>query len=224
MGRYIEEVYKDNATRQMLEYVRDRLKPVDDAAKSGKRFSFRSRFEHTKRVLEWALTINEKECADAGILVVATIFHDVGYCEYREGGDGHSKISERIFREYIGMLPADILSANLTAQQIAEVSAVILAHSDKKLDCSLLTKEQMVLMDADLLDEAGAMRVLWECFMEAGKSQYDYVSAYKEIVKSYYELADDFAHLHTEEGKRLHLEMQDYIRRFVEGLRTELGQ
>jgi uncharacterized protein len=236
---YIEDVYKNADNRRMLEFVERRLGDVDCLTKSGKSFAFRSRFGHTKRVLEWALRINEGAGADLEIITVAAIFHDVGYSV---SGDGHAGHSERIFREYMedefaaiktrgttiaysdatSTYGTTIANSDTINTRIDEIAAAIAIHSDKKLDSSVLTVEQMVLMDADLMDEAGAIRVLWECFAEAGNERYDYLSAYQRIKNIPKSLEGDFALLHTDEGKRLHCHMQGYVAAFISGLEYEL--
>jgi uncharacterized protein len=238
---YIEDVRNDADKRRMLEFVERRLRDVDSLTKSGKNFVFRSRFGHTKRVLEWALRINEGIGADPEIITVAAIFHDVGYSV---SGEGHAGHSERIFRKYMedefaaintggtAIAHSDaIINTGGTAiahndaiinTRIGEIAAAISLHSDKSLDSSLLTAEQMVLMDADLLDEAGAIRVLWECFAEAGNERYDYMSTYQKIKNIPKSLTDDFALMHTDEGRRLHREMQEYVAAFISGLEYEL--
>ncbi|MCL2164928.1 MAG: HD domain-containing protein [Oscillospiraceae bacterium] len=230
--KYIDMVYNDSAMCEMLKFVEAKLKPVDDCTKSGKRFEFRSRFGHTKRVLEWALRINEIEKADAGILTVAAIFHDVGYCVR---GEEHAGLSEEIFREYItnaateadcvlhGDKRMPLVGDLALTERIEEIAAVIAGHSDKDHESSLLTKEQMILMDADLMDENGAMRVLWDCFNTTEMVSFNYETAYKEIEKSYESLAGGAHLIHTGEGKRFYHEMCDYVEAFVRGLRLELG-
>ena len=212
--RYLDEVYADPVKSHMLHYVEAMLKPVDKRSKSGKIYPFRSRFGHTTRVLEWALRINEQEKGDAEILTVAAIFHDLGYSV---GGEGHAKTSERMFLEYAEQTP------KIPSRQCLEIAAAIGIHSDKRCTDDLLTIEQRILMDADLLDEAGAMSVLWSCFIVAKQEEYDFGDALQEIRAAYQRLQEAAELFHTDSGKAYHRQMQSYVGDFIRNLSYELN-
>ena len=78
-------------------------------------------------------------------------------------------------------------------------------------------------MDADLLDEAGATLVLFDCFIEAASIKFDYSSAYARILEHYEKDAKYEGTFHTDEGNRLYDEMRGYVGRFIKGLGAELG-
>ncbi|MDR3121791.1 MAG: HD domain-containing protein [Clostridiales bacterium] len=236
--RHIDAVRADPRFAQMLEYVKARLATVASLDKSGKPYVFRSRFGHTERVLEWALRIraaeaesavcgsdNKNAVGDAEILTAAAIFHDVGYCV---AGKGHAKIGAEIFLEYArqnrpfadeGTTTSEGLCA--CAQAVAEVIA---AHSDKQLGNGELPPETRILMDADLLDEAGAMSLVWDCFTEAGQPVFDFDSAYERILRTYARFAASGPNFHTRAGLRLHGRMCRYVRAFLEGYAMELNR
>ena len=220
--RYLDTVYADPVKGQMLHYVETMLKPVDKRSKSGKIYPFRSRFGHTTRVLEWALRINEQEKGDAEILTVAAIFHDLGYSV---GGEGHAKISERMFLEYAeryGLYGYEGRAAK-PAQQCLEIAAAIGVHSDKRRTDDQLTIEQRILMDADLLDEAGAMSVLWSCFVVAKQEAYDFGDALQEIRAAYQRLQESAELFHTDSGRAYHRQMQSHVGDFIHNLSFELN-
>lgn len=312
--RYIDLLRSEPLTAHMLKYVRELLAPVDAMSKSGRRLPFRSRFGHTERVTEWALRIMRKEGGVRGVIAVAAIFHDSGYCT---AGEGHARISANVFRDYaekylsyvaehgtapaisnggveraaggvehavggveriagvgehvagggertagivehvagvgehvagsvehaaggisdngvgvlqpaegpaFGELAASIQSAVASPMLIEHIYAVIAAHSDKDLDNETLDVETRVLMDADMLDELGAMSVLWECFNEAQLPVYDFNSAYNHICERYYNNWQEKAGMfHTEEGNRQFIKMHRYVSSFLNGLKEELN-
>ena len=214
--KYIDIINSNETKRQMMAYVQQKLLPIDKLTKSGKYFEFRSRFGHTRRVLEWVNRINATEKGDEEILIVSAIFHDVGYCATTEE---HAVYSELLFREYI---TSHCLYSG-DPDLVEKIALAIASHSDKERSNNTLTKEQMILMDADILDEIGAMQVLWTCFLEAENEHFDYESAYNHIRKSIEENQEDFQLLHTEQGKRFAADMNEYNRNFIEGLKFELG-
>jgi HD superfamily phosphodiesterase len=289
----------DEISSRMLGYVRDLLAPVDTLSKSGYSFPFRSRFSHIERVTEWALRLCEAEGGDAGIIAVASIFHD---CGYNRTGDGHARQSVKLFLEFIEQcmsvkagelntpdggqpaagyvqaaadnaqstvfnarseanidrlakfnelsaapgggqpsgayarrrrrrraharlpilsLPAAIRTAIASASSIDRICDVISVHSHKNLPVRDLNKEAVILMDADLLDEAGAMSVVFDCYFEASLPEYDYISAYARMRERY--ISEGNVRFHTGEAKRLHAEMRRYTWNFINGLGYELG-
>jgi uncharacterized protein len=78
-------------------------------------------------------------------------------------------------------------------------------------------------MDADLLDEVGAMSVLWDCFNEASQPDYDYASAYRRTSARFDETANDADRFHTVEGKRRYQNMRVSVGVFLDSLREELN-
>ena len=223
--RYIDAVYADDGKRKMLEYVEEKLRPVDKLSKSGRVYPFRSRFGHTIRVIEWALRIQAVEKGDAEIITVAGIFHDVGYVE---GGAGHAKASECMFLEYVAGQEQTQENAQMWhqpehVQWRRAVAETIRTHSNKDWDNSLLTTEQQILMDADLLDEAGAMSVLWSCFAAAGRETFNFESTFEEIQQVFEKLQKDATLFHTECGRALNRQMQAGVGEFARVLKYELN-
>ncbi len=124
-------------------------------------YPFRSRFMHTTRVMEWAKRIRE-DCpkADTEMLELAVIFHDVGYSlgNNRE----HQKNSAMIFHQYAednrgrGGIWND-------EKRLEKVEWIIGNHSRKEwLGAEDAPEELTILMEADMLDEEGAMRITWD--------------------------------------------------------------
>ena len=240
--RYMEMLRADPLASHMLGFVKDLLAPVDSMSKSGASLAFRSRYSHLERVTERALRICDIEGGDAGVIAVAAIFHDSGYCR---GGDGHAWHSARIFDEYAAKhlpellrggatssvslvssvsLASSIYAAVASAASLLKIREIIAIHSDKQMPSGDISLEARILMDADLLDEAGAMSVLFDCFLEASEQVFDYNSAFERILARY--LSEDesvaAAMFHTKEGKRCFINTRRYVGEFINGLKDEL--
>ena len=133
----------------MLEFVHEILKENDALKPHKPNQCFRNRFEHSKRVYKWAKRL-AVDCPniDLDICLTACIFHDVGYAY---GQDNHPINSAKIFKEYANKM-------NFEKEFIEKVSNIILVHSDKNLlkdDSS--SPDLIILLEADLLDEEGAL-------------------------------------------------------------------
>lgn len=132
-----------------------------------KRHPFRSRSMHTRRVMLWAerlLSFHPE--ADREILLCAAAFHDVGYAAGAEGKP-HQHLSGEVFLDYAR-------EQGMDAAFTKRVYDCIVVHSDKyrmktPQDLSI---EQLLLMEADLLDEEGAMSICWDG-LAAGMEQID---------------------------------------------------
>ena len=236
--RYMDLLRSDEFAASMLAYVKNLLAPVDSLSKSGVSLPFRSRFAHTERVTEWALRLSEAEGGDMGVISVAAIFHDSGYAY---GGDGHACRSASVFDAYAAeLLRADnfspaapiprgagiaraIHNAVFTAESRDKIKEAISVHSSKDLPFQAVGAEAAILMDADMLDEAGAMKVLFDAFCETSEPGYDYRSAYERILAQYNADADEAGRYHTREGRRQYLKMRRYVGGFIRCLGDELG-
>jgi len=123
-----------------------------------------------------------------------------------------------------GRLRAAIGSAMSSEESRVKIRNVIALHSDKHLHGTELNPEAAVLMDADMLDEAGAMAVLFDCFFEAASPNFDYNGAYERVLARYGADAGEAARFHTGEGLRQHMTMRRYVGEFIKGLGNELGR
>ena len=230
-ARYMDILRSDKLTSNMLDFVESLLAPVDNMNKSGHRYPFRSRYAHVERVTEWALRICEEEGGDAGILAVASIFHDAGYHFI---GEGHARRSVIVFNEYIEKhrnsfekghtkLSALVYSALTSASGLDEIRDIIAIHSDKILANGDISLEAGILMDADILDETGAMAVLFDCYCEADEPKFDYYTTYERISSRFANEGTDTANFHTKAGKRRFNDLRRYTGDFINGLKQELG-
>ena len=125
-------------------------------------YPFRSRFEHTMRVYRWAIKLQSKLGGDLDIIVLAALLHDVGWDDERP----HGEVGAEIAVNYLDSLGVD-------PQKIAKIGEIIMIHEEKDTDADL-SLECRIVMDADLLDEVGAISVLWDSMATAIEDEASY--------------------------------------------------
>lgn len=149
--------YKDDMTA----YVNDLLAQYNVTGNPRARKIGYSRSEHIMRVYKWAKKLYDaypdKSGADLEVLSIAAVFHDVGYC--RES-DRHAEASSEICREYL-------LGKGYPLSKTEQVCSVIARHSDKHIICDDIPIELVLLLEADMLDDMGAMGLVIDVWMEA---------------------------------------------------------
>ena len=196
-----------------MEYVEETLK--DAGRDQGRRHPFRSRARHTRRVLKWAKRLCEgRNDVDKEVLFLAVIFHDIG----RANDDltEHQKVSETMFREFA-------IKNNIDNDMIEQVAACINIHSNKeKLENpESLSIEQILLMEADLLDEEGALAICWDgmaCGYE-GKMSYE-EALHRTILE--YSTKQGKNPMVTELAKKYWAEKLVYVEEYIERLQFDL--
>lgn len=203
--------------KQMLEFVKEKLYAGGKDITDGKYQSFRSRYGHTKRVLNWC----KRLCGAYGgvvneyVLYVSAIFHDVGYAaSYEESDIPHAEASARIFEDYCSKHEVPFA---------AEISRNISLHSDK----ALLKREDtpielILLMEADLLDETGALSIVFDC-MTSGERRLDSYEAAYERIRRYSCMELEDAPMVTPEAIRIMKEKKELVKAFVRSLEIDLN-
>ncbi len=178
--------------------------------------SFRLRTEHTRRVYEWLqrlikenppLPLKKEE------VCIACIFHDIGYALGREG---HAAHSSNIFRQYAK-------KNNISMPKTEYICQLIAGHSDKKsLQEEDTSYELTLLMEADLLDEEGALSILLDCLEEGKNSACSYTGVYDRL-QSYPMKILEYNPMVTPAGKRFWREKQELVQLFMKHLNRDLG-
>lgn len=156
---------------EVIEYVKEMT------ASNGRpaNYPFRSRFDHTMRVYRWAIKLQSKLGGDLDVIVLAALLHDVGWSEDRD----HGEVSAEIAVEYLDSIGVD-------ADTIRKVGEIIMMHEDKDTTADL-SLECKIVMDADLLDEVGAVSVIWDSMATALEDEASYKKAYYRI-KNFYRI------------------------------------
>lgn len=196
----------------MLSFVEKTL--VDNNALNHTvKFPFRNRFKHIKRVYNWCLKLLEDDIVvDKEVVLVSAIFHDVGYAN---GKMEHASSSAKIFEQYA--------KANCLDEEFKnKVIDVISKHSMKKyLDEPETPMELIILLEADLLDEEGALGIVWDLFAEGRRDPDDYEKAIKAINEhSAHIFNQDF--MVTPIAKRIWEEKKDFVKGFIQELSNDL--
>lgn len=206
--------------QEMLDYVEKCLKEDSEYAQSGKIEINYSRFEHTKRVLAWAKRLydmsTEKEKLRYEDLMIATIFHDVGRTLAVKSGVKHAEAGVPLTRDYL-------LKHGYDKGRVDYICELVRRHSDKErmkennLDANLL-----MLMEADLLDDMGALGIVMDCMItEARNSEALFTDCLDHIMRFTYRIQQDNPMV-TSNARKLWDDKTELVRNFTDALRNDI--
>jgi len=148
-----ESPISDEEFEEMKAFVHDYLAASVESEETGGRMrwypwhSAQYRFNHIVNVVDLATTIAEREGANAAVVRVAALFHDISKLEADQ--DVHADEGARITREYLES------RENYPASFVDEVCAAVRDHSYQG-PLTDLPLETRCLIEADLLDKVGA--------------------------------------------------------------------
>ncbi|MDE6656728.1 MAG: HD domain-containing protein [Anaeroplasmataceae bacterium] len=198
----------------MLEYVKHILIENKGIRSHKPQLYFRNRFEHIKRVYGWAKRIMAGvENCDEAIVLTAVIFHDCGYSI--DAKDSHAKLGAEIFLEYAHKH----LFNPVFTDTIYEM---ILNHSNKDLIQEKGTPiEMVVLLEADLIDEEGALGVVFDLLAEGFKCPDSYNSVFNEIMMHSAHILNQ-NYMVTPIAKQIWESKKAFIKKFIEDLKYDL--
>ena len=117
---------------------------------------YRNRFEHTRRVLNWAERIQAVEGGDLEIITLAVIFHDTGW----DGQNDHALLGAQHARQFL-------LGHGVKAETLNRVVLAIETHNKRQNPQTDLPLENRIIMDADRLDELGVTTLVWDAMATA---------------------------------------------------------
>ena len=176
-------------------------------------YPFRSRYEHTMRVYRWAIKLQAKLGGDLDIIALAALLHDIGW----EEGRDHCEVGAELAVEYLDGLGVD-------PETIKRVGEIIMMHEDKDTDREL-SLECKIVMDADLLDEVGAIGVIWDAMATVCENEND-EAAYKKAyyrIKNYYRInKPKIRRCKTDAARAEWTKRMQLIENFVNQLEKEL--
>ncbi len=190
--------------------VIDFVKKTTSENKESDQYVFRSRYEHTMRVYRWAIRLQAKLGGDLDVIVLAALLHDIG----REEGRPNSEVSAEMAVEYLDSIGVD-------AEMIVKVGEIIMICSDKETDKDI-SLECRIVMDADLLDEVGAVGIMMDCMLAAMDSEASYKRAYYRIKDVYRKSKPRVACCKTETGRTEYLKRMQLIENYIFQLEKEL--
>lgn len=200
----------------MLAYVRERLILNQGEKCDHGAFPFRTRSEHIRRVYAWAQRlISDEMNINREALLTAAIFHDSGY----------GMLSEKMNHAEQGAIECELyLRANGYHEDFINfVIYMVRNHSTK----AMLTLEDtplelILLMEADWMDETGALSIVWDCMMEGSKETQTFENTYEHIKN--YTLRDMNRNpMVTPKAKALWQNKRDLVDAFIEHLAFDLG-
>ena len=177
-----------------------------------------SRSEHIMRVYRWARKLYDaypdKNEVDCEALSIAAVFHDVGYC--RESDD-HAKVGSEICREYL-------LGKGYPLSKTELVCDVIARHSDKHIINDDIPVELVLLLEADMLDDMGAMGLVIDVWMEAVCGEnVTFQSILRHMEKYTLEEMQRENPMRTDEGKRIWEEKKALTKAFVTSYKEDFS-
>jgi uncharacterized protein len=204
------------SVEEMTAYVRQFIEDNDPiATKLARRFPFRRLADHCTRTWRCAQRIQEREDGDREIVEVAALFHDVGKCVDNTPA-GHAQAGAEICERYLD-------SQGFDPAKRARIVHIVRNHVHSMRDIPLSLEAQIV-RDADLLDEVGALTVLWDAMAAGAEEPQSYTITYQRIRAAYERLrARDLRSLETETGRQFYRERIDFLGQFVAQLEYELG-
>lgn len=180
---------------------------------------FRSRADHIRRVYIWTTRLIEKDTdlseEEAEALLTAAIFHDIGY-NSRESKKAHAERSAIIFKEYA-------THYGLDNKLVDRVYYLISNHSNKEL----LEKEDtpldlIILLEADLLDEEGAMGIAFDCMTAGAAKANSFMEALKYIEEYSSNILEEDPMV-TPYAKECWNDKKSFINEFIKRYKFDLG-
>ena len=199
----------------MLEFVRKTLEENNAVKSQNMHHQFRDRARHSYRIYKWVERLApDYPDADLEVAKTAAIFHDVGYSK---GKKDHAIYSAEIFKDYAKENKFD-------ADFTSKVLYIIENHSNKELLKTSNNKELILVLEADLLDEEGAMGLMWDLMAAGSKGVKAYEDGMEELyIHSLHILDQDFmvtpiAKAYWNEKKKL---VKDYLDQIKEDLFIE---
>jgi uncharacterized protein len=181
------------------------------------KFPFRRRSDHIYRVYIWVNRLLEKlrdTKIDKNALLLAALFHDIGYA-ISDNSKEHAENSVTIFEKKRKKM-------ELMKENNDFVKYLIMNHSKKELMKNKDTPiELLILMEADLLDETGALSIVWDCMAEGAQEIQNFEKTYEHIKDKSCKILNTNPMI-TEPGKEIWKNKQRIVKEFCEQLYNDL--
>ncbi|MCQ2538294.1 MAG: NUDIX domain-containing protein [Lachnospiraceae bacterium] len=207
---------------EMLDYVQKVLEQGKTEYAGAKSDIDYSRFEHTERVLGWAKRLydnaeNKEELRYEDIMI-ATIFHDVGRFACFELNLPHAEAGVPITKEYLEKKGYD-------PERTEYITMLVARHSDKwRMEKEPnLDKGLLLLMEADLLDDMGALGIVMDCMItEARNPNAHFTDCLDHITR--FTLREQAAAnpMVTPAGRKIWDEKTKLVNQFVSALKADV--
>ena len=145
------------------------------------------------------------------VLYTAAIFHDVGRGSLKEN---HAHVGALIFKEYAK-------NHNFSEEFTNRVYDLIEHHSDKnQIKDKNSSNELVLLLEADLLDEEGALGIVWDLMALGKMENKDYYDAMEALKHAKHILKQDY--MVTPKAKEIWEHKKELVRVFIDDLAKDL--
>lgn len=201
---------------KMFQFVECYLENNDGEIGNNYKFPFRKRSEHIKRVFMWAERLIDGESnINKEAVLVSAIFHDIGYALSSDNSK-HAENSAFLCEKYLK-------ESEYNTEFIRFVTYLVRNHSNKELMAISDTPlELILLMEADLLDETGALSIVWDCMMEGSQVLQTFNKTYEHILNYSYKSINTNPMV-TAKSKEFWQNKQRLMKEFIEQLSFDLG-
>lgn len=204
----------------MLDFVKKTLDTKTEGNGSFKLEISYSRFDHTKRVLGWAKKLydasTDKENLCYEDLMIAAIFHDVGRAIADDTHVPHAQAGGPITEEYL-------LKHGFSAEKAAYIRGLVEGHSDKYLmKDPAVDRNLLLLMEADLLDDMGAMGILMDTMITMSRNPQAQFTDCLDHIARFTQRQQKDNPLTSEAGRRFWDEKTALVDRYVEALKADV--
>ena len=195
---------------EMLDFVKETLEKENGIKPNNPHHQFRDRFMHTKRVLEWTKIIKDDLEVDLDVLYTSAIFHDVG----SSSRENHAYYGAKIFEKYA-------IEHDFNKDFIDKVYNIILVHSNKDLIRDKNSSNELVLLlEADLLDEEGALGIVWDLMALGSMGGVNYYDAIDALKHAKHILKQDY--MITPIARQIWEKKKDLVKCFTDELERDL--
>lgn len=173
---------------------------------------FRNRFEHTLRVLKWADRIHKMEGGNFQIIALAVLFHDTGWSDTID----HAQVGAELAEKYL-------LEKGVDPALIDRITSAVRTHNKRLDPQENLPIENLIVMDADLLDELGITTLVWDAMATATEDNPGYVRALEKDLEYYERAKGKTVQFKTKAGLKFYDDRMAIWGRCLSHLQYELG-
>ena len=191
---------------ELLKFAQENIKLINRPLAH----KFRDRYTHTLRVLKWGERIQAIEGGDLEVIKAACILHDIGWDDVIN----HAVISKNIAEKYLNDINCD-------ENKKIKILEAIENHNNRQTE-SQLNIESFIVMDADILDEVGALSIMWDAMAAVSEPDASYKKAYGRIIKYSNQIDERKILLRTKAGKKFYEDKIKFSKFFIKELEQEL--
>lgn len=173
-------------------------------------YPFRSRYRHTLRVLMWVERLQKELGGDLDVLRYSALLHD---CDWN-GKENHAITSYHTAKKFLDQFDMKDDFKNKILEGVKY-------HNQQGVEG--LAKETYILMDADELDEVGALCIMWDTLAEQHKEDYvSYKSVLDRIKKYTPKFHENVEKLNFEYSKEIYRRKVAFQELFIKEAEEEL--